>query len=99
MKAAQPPYKLNKGANEMATFNGYKNYETCNIILWFQNDLILYSIILGLSFRGIKNPFLYLRQELKESTFNYTKTSDGVSLFDTRLDIAELNDEIKELKQ
>ena len=83
----------------MATFNGYKNDETWNIILWFRNDLMLYSIILGLSFRGIKYPFLYLRQELKESTFNYTQTSDGVSLFNKKLDIAELNEEIKEIKQ
>ena len=83
----------------MSTFNGFKNYETCNIILWFRNDLILNACIIGLNFKGIKNPFLYLRQELKESTFNYIRTSDGVSLFDAKLDIAELNDEIKEIKQ
>jgi len=83
----------------MPTFNGFKNYETWNIILWFRNDLILNACIIGLSFKGIKNPFLYLRQELKESTFNYIKTSDGVSLFDARLDISELNDEIKEITQ
>jgi len=83
----------------MSTFNGWKNYETYNVALWFGNDLILNACIIGLSFKGIKNPFLYLRQELKESTFNYIQTSDGVSLFDAKLDIAELNEEIKEIKQ
>jgi hypothetical protein len=77
-------------ANE---YNGWKNRETWNVALWLGNDYPLYCVAQG--YKGYKTPYLSLRAELHFS-FGYTKTMDGVSLWDESLDIAALNDLITE---
>lgn len=77
-------------ANE---FDGYGNWATRNVALWLSNDYPLYCVVQG--FKGYKTPFLSLRRELM-TTFGFTLTKDGVSLWDGSLDIAALNDLITE---
>ena len=40
------------------SYNGYKNYETWNVALWLNNDLVLYGSML--QFKGYKSPYLSL---------------------------------------
>ena len=53
----------------MPEYNGWKNYETWNIALWLQNDYPIYCI--ARDFAAWGNPYLKLRQELKESSLKY----------------------------
>jgi len=75
-------------------FNGWKNFETWNVVLWLMNDFPLYCITTA--FAKYTEPFKSLRQELKHSTFRYTKTDDGVSLWNRKLDIDAINEAIRQ---
>ena len=74
-------------------YNGWKNYETWNVALWIGNDYPLYQVSLG--YKTYPTPYLSLRHDLKES-FQMTKTRDGVSLWDSKLDIEALNQMLRE---
>ena len=74
-------------------YNGWKNRETWNVILWLGNDYPLYCVAQG--FKKYATPYLSLRSEL-ESTFGYTKTMDGVSLWDRNLDIPAIDEMLRE---
>ena len=77
-------------------YNGWKNWETWNVSLWLANEYALYNATRG--FAGYKTPYLSLRQELRE-TFDFTRTKDGASLWDPKLDIDELNEMIEEMAE
>ena len=79
----------------MPEYNGWKNYQTWNIALWLQNDYPIYCI--ARDFAAWGNPYLKLRQELKESSLKYEETADGVSLWDCRLDIEALDEMLQEM--
>lgn len=69
-------------------YNGWKNWETWNVALWLSNDHPLYFAVKG--YKGYVTPYLSLRRDLRES-FSFTKTKDGVSLWNPTLDISALN--------
>jgi len=70
----------------MSEYNGWKNYETWNIALWIGNDESFYQLA-----KKCKN----YQDFLNGQWTNFTK--DNVSFTDDRLDIAALNELIKEL--
>jgi hypothetical protein len=86
---------MNKDTVEKSEeYNGWKNYETWNVALWIGNDYPLYRASEGYKTYG--TPYLSFRYDLRES-FGFTKTRDGVSLWDKSLDIAALDEMIKEV--
>ena len=72
------------------SYNGYKNYETWNISLWFNNDEVLYNMALEFieGYDG-NTPYEDFREYLKK--IDFTITPDDVSLWDSGLDIEELD--------
>jgi|6_EtaG_2_1085325.scaffolds.fasta_scaffold173593_2 hypothetical protein len=76
------------------TYNGWKNRETWNVALWLGNEYVLYCAAKG--YAKYATPYLSLRQDLRE-TFNFTKTMDGVSLWNRELDIKALDECINEM--
>ena len=77
------------------TYNGWPNYQTWNVALWLQNDYPLHCI--AQNFRTRSLPYLQLRLEVKESSINYLKTGDNVSLWDRSLDIGALDEMLREV--
>ena len=75
------------------THNGYKNYETWNVALWIDNDQETYKTAKILVNQGVTS----YKELVKKAGFGYT--GDGVSFTDKKLDIAELWEELKELKE
>ena len=73
------------------TYNGWKNYETWNVVLWFSNDVGLYHLALECS---SYKEFVFKMQTVYGMDF----TPDGVSWNDSTLDFERLDDVIKELK-
>ena len=69
-------------------YNGWKNYETWNVALWIGNDYPTYRASLG--YKTYPQPYLSLRDDL------CTHTGDGVSLWDSSLDIKALDEVIRE---
>ena len=75
-------------------YSGWANYETWNVALWLQNDYPIYHV--ARSYCAYKTPYLSLRHDLKQS-LNYTITKDGVSFWNEKLNIKELDNLIKEM--
>jgi len=75
------------------TYNGWKNYETWNVVLWMSNDYGWYQVVKG--HKKFPTPYLSFRRQLWES-FQKVKTGDGVSLWDDSLDIQALDELINE---
>jgi len=75
------------------SYNGWRNFETWNVVLWLGSDFALYQI--AQAHKTFTNPYLSIRKQL-ENSFNYMVTGDGVSLYDPRLDIGAINEAIKE---
>ena len=67
------------------TYNGWTNYETWNVALWLDNDYESYQFA-----RTCKN-FQEYRAGVR------SVNGDGVSLFDPKLNIEELDEKIREL--
>ena len=74
-------------------YNGWTNRETWNVALWLGNDYPIYKAASG--YAKYKTPYLSFRADMKDS-LNYTKTKDGVSLWDRKLDIKALDTVIQE---
>ena len=71
------------------TYNGWTNYETWNVALWIQNEYGFYSIALQCDDYS----------EFVDSLCGgCIQTPDGVKWNDSKLDINELNEVIKDLK-
>tara|TARA_R110000824_G_scaffold92059_2_gene223580 strand:+ start:1047 stop:1346 length:300 start_codon:yes stop_codon:yes gene_type:complete len=75
-------------------YNGYKNYETWNVVLWLGNDYPTYNAARG--YKTYPQPYLSLRNDLRKGMLKCTSTGDGVSLWDTSLDIAAIDEVIRE---
>ena len=76
------------------TYNGYKNYETWNVVLWLGNDFPVYHASKG--YKTYPQPFLSFRKELRDGMLKCTHTGDGVSLWYPGLDIKAINEVIAE---
>ena len=75
-------------------YNGWKNYETWNVILWIGSDYPVYRASQG--YKTYPQPYLSLRQDLRDGMLGCTHTGDGVSLWDERLDVQAIDEVIKE---
>ena len=76
------------------SYNGWRNYETWNVILWIGNDYPVYRASQG--YKTYPQPYLSLRQDLRDGMLKCTQTGDGVSLWDEGLDIEAIDEIIKE---
>ena len=83
-----------KTVSDTDPYNGWKNYETWNVALWLGNDYPVYQITQG--YKTYPQPYLSLRDDLSKGMLKCSTTGDGVSLWDKSLDIAALDEMIKE---
>lgn len=66
------------------SYNGYKNYETWNVVLWINNDEGLYNIAEGcLDYEDFRSTML---------EFDSLSTPDNVAWFDSKLDISAIDE-------
>jgi len=75
-------------------YNGWKNRETWNVALWIGNDFPTYNA--SRAYKTYPQPFLSFRDDLLSGMLKCTNTGDGVSLWDPKLDVAALNEVMKE---
>ena len=75
-------------------YNGWKNRETWNVVLWMLNDFQAYQV--SKAYKKYPQPFLSFRDDLKKGWFKASSTPDGVSLWDTKLDIPALDEAMRE---
>mgnify|MGYP003142254839 FL=1 len=73
----------------METYNGWKNYETWNAVLWISNDEGLYETA------KLAGNFGAFAQEMRE--IGDLETPDQVAWSDSGLDIDALDELIREL--
>ena len=76
-------------------YNGYKNYETWNVVLWLGNDFPLYNA--ARVYKTYPQPYLSLRNDLRSGLLKCTNTGDGVSLWDPKLDIKAIDEVLREV--
>jgi len=69
-------------------YNGWKNYETWNVALWFNNDESLYNLTKQCQ------DYADFKQQCRE--LGQIETPDGVAYNDSGLDEKALNNAIKE---
>ena len=76
-------------------YNGYKNYETWNVVLWIGNDYPTYQASQG--YKTYPQPFLSFREDLSKGMLKCTATGDGISLWDSKLDIKAIDKVLREV--
>ena len=79
------------GGDKAMSYNGWTNYETWNVALYKDNDEQSYALA-----RTCKN---YKEYQFFNLTHPRNTTPDGVSLFDPKLNIKELDEKIQEYRQ
>ena len=84
--------ELDKEEN-MDKYNGWKNYQTWNVNLWLMNNEELYNT--ARDFTKSEHPYESLRDYLREC--DIIETPDGVAYNDSGLDIAALDESIREI--
>ena len=72
------------------TYNGWKNYETWNMVLWIDNDEDLYRSTRGKKFQS----WTAFRNYLK--AIGWTSTGDDISINSKKLCFPELTKFIRE---
>ena len=75
-------------------YNGCKNYETWNVILWIGSDYPVHLASQG--YKTYPQPYLSLRMDFMNGMLKCTHTGDGVSLWDKKLDIEAIDEVIRE---
>ena len=66
------------------SYNGYKNYETWNVVLWISNDEGFYNIAKDcVDYEDFRNTML---------EFDSLNTPDNVAWFDSKLDISAIDE-------
>ena len=80
----------------MTEYNGYTNYETWNVALWIGNDEGFYH--LALDCENYQDFVSQIKEIFDDKNPKHYQTPDNVSWTDSGLNIKELDDVIKELK-
>ena len=73
------------------TYNGWKNYETWNVVLWMNNDEFLYDLMVQYGHKKSYQDFVY--DYLLE---HMQATPDGVGFLDRNLDWDALDEMVRE---
>lgn len=81
----------------MTTYNGWKNRETWNVMLWIQNDERLYRSAVDFMISCPKNTRSYYKSFIEWADLQDSTTNDGVKWLDNKLDYRRLNEAIREL--
>lgn len=71
------------------SYNGYSNYQTCNVCLWISNDEELYEFA-----KDCKNyaDFKARLRELDPDSAIAYETPDGIAWSDSGIDLAEMQE-------
>ena len=77
--------------------NGWKNYETCNVALWMQNDEGLYAFAKYYRFKGYLAFVECLCGMFGEESKLAVSTPDGILWKNSQLDIPALDEMMREL--
>lgn len=87
----------------MNEYNGYKNYNTWNIVLWLHNDENAYQYVtqqakIHKKFNHLWNPVLAKKtaSEIMRSCFNKPETPDGVKVSSKDIDWKQVSDALNE---
>ena len=79
----------------METYNGWKNRQTWNVMLWIENDETLYRAAVDFM-RGYKGRAPYVAF-VKRAGMEQDRTPDNIAWIGTRLDYKALNESMREL--
>ncbi len=74
-------------------YNGWANYETWNVSLWINNNEHLYELA---NDEGVKIYYEFVKLAHK---YDLTKTGDGVEFTNPKINIDEIDEMFKELKE
>tara|TARA_B000000557_G_scaffold188708_1_gene154593 strand:+ start:586 stop:882 length:297 start_codon:yes stop_codon:yes gene_type:complete len=89
--------------HHMTTYNGWANYETWNASLWINNDQLLYEIAKACVNKSrlgmVDNPWQHFISLMTDPILNniLSKTEDGVSWNDEKINAEEMTDMMEEL--
>ena len=77
-------------------YNGWKNRQTWNVMLWLENDEFLYDLAVKFmqTYKG-KSPYAHF---IRSIGYENECTPDNIKWLSTRLDYKELNEAMVELK-
>ena len=77
-------------------YNGWKNRQTWNVMLWIRNDKFLYDLAVEFMqiYKG-KCPYVHFMRSLG---YENERTPDTIKWLSSRLDYKELNEAMWELK-
>ena len=78
------------------SYNGWKNYETWNLVLWIQNDERLYKMAVDFV-KKIRPSKITWHRFIVFAGLKSTETPDGISWNSPKLDKEELAKMLKEL--
>ena len=79
-------------------YNGWKNYETWNVMLWISNTEGLYYALLEIREEyKLQNKKLSYRKFIQEVALDYDTTGDGVKFLSYKLAYRELSQAIQEV--
>ena len=87
----------------MTTYNGWANYETWNASLWISNDPLLYEIAKACVNKSrlgmVDNAWQHFISLMTDPILNniLSKTEDGVSWNDEKINAEEMTDMMEEL--
>jgi len=76
------------------TYNGWKNYETWNVVLWMGNDEGLYHRAKECVKALPTNPYGLFIRLMRD--FDQTETGDGVAWNDSGIDLDAVNEAMME---
>ena len=87
----------------MSEYNGYKNYNTWNIVLWLQNDenayqCLMQQVKIHQKFNYFWNSVLAKKTalEIMRFCFNKPETPDGVKVSSKDIDWKQVSDALNE---